>query len=78
MNGKERDERKLIRVERMRARAYRLMDRLSDLLDEDLYYGACNRKEKRMRRLLIQAHRILELRTLRFNQIRARGEWPRA
>lgn len=75
-NSLQRDERKFARVERMRARATRLGDRLMEL-DTMLDWGPINRKQKRMSRLFIQADRILELRDLRFRALVARGERPR-
>jgi hypothetical protein len=64
--SKERDERKLAKVERMVMRA--------DRLDDGNWWG---RRSKRVKRLRAQAARIMEIRLANFQRLRAQGRWPR-
>lgn len=62
-SGKDRDERKLTRAFRMKARAQRM--------------GTSPRQQKRRRRLEQLADRILEVRSIKFNHLRSQNLWPR-
>lgn len=67
--ARERDERRILRFTCMRARGHACMERWRRTWDR--------KKQKRGIRLLKQANRLEEIRRLKFEAVRARGEWPK-